>query len=112
MRQIALQFAALLLAGAAQAAEVMLAWDASPDPVTGYTVFYGEQSVLINPATTKPVGNVLQSAITGLLPGRKYYFALKAVYYNNVSGFSNEVTYTVPAAGSAPAVPVLKITRG
>jgi hypothetical protein len=45
------------------------------------------------------VGNVLQCTIDGLLPGNIYYFAVKASYYNNESGFSNEVTYTVPDDG-------------
>ena len=35
-----------------------------------------------------------------LTPGQTYYFALKAYYYNNVSGFSNEISYTVPAGGT------------
>ena len=87
--------AALLWAADCRADNVTLAWDASPDPVTGYTVFYGEESILTNPSTPKPVGNVLQCTITGLLPGT-YYFAIKASYYNNESSFSNEVTCTVP----------------
>ena len=86
---------ALLCVADCHAANVTFAWDASPDPVTGYTVFYGEQSVLANPSTPKSVGNVLQCTIVGLLPGHTYYFAVKASYYNNESGFSNEVTYTV-----------------
>jgi hypothetical protein len=85
---------AILCAADCHAANVTLAWDPSPDPVTGYTVFYGEESILTNPSTPKPVGNVLQCTITGLLPGT-YYFAIKASYYNNESGFSNEVICTV-----------------
>ena len=61
--------AALLCAAAGQAANVTLAWDPSPDPVTGYRIFYGEQSVLANPATEINVGNVLQYTITTLTPG-------------------------------------------
>ena len=70
------------------------AWDQSPDPVTGYRIFYGEQSVLTNPATEIDAGNVLQYTITTLTPGHTYYFALKAYNAYGQSGFSNEVTYT------------------
>lgn len=95
----------LLWSVVAQAADVTLAWDASPDPVTGYIIFYGEKSVLTNPSTVKPVGSVLQSVIVGLVSGRTYYFAIKAYYYNNESGFSNELVYTIPSSGNIPAVP-------
>ena len=47
--------------------------------VTGYKIFYGEQSVLTNPATEINAGNVLQYTITNLTPGTTYYFALKAI---------------------------------
>lgn len=111
VRQVALQVAALLLCGAAQAADVILAWDASPDPVTGYIVYWSTTDVLQYPglASTAQIGNVLLYQIKGLQPARMYYFAVKARYYNNVSGFSNQVSYTMPAAGYAPAAPVIKI---
>ena len=57
---------ALFCAADSQAANVTLAWDPSPDPVTGYKIFYGEQSVLTNPATEIDAGNVLQYTITNL----------------------------------------------
>ena len=97
---------ALLWAADCRADNVTLAWDASPDPVTGYTVFYGEESVLTHSSTPKPVGNVLQCTIADLLPGHTYYFALKASYYNNESGFSNEKTVAVNADGTVTDVSV------
>jgi hypothetical protein len=90
---------ALLYVTDTRAANVTLAWEQSPDPVTGYKIFYGEQSVLTNPASDIGVGNVLIYTITNLTAGHTYYFALKAYYYNNESGFSSELTYTVPASG-------------
>ena len=69
---------ALLYAADCHAATVTLAWDASPEPVDGYIVFYGEQSVLTNPSTQIDVGKVLYYAFTDMLPGHTYFFALKA----------------------------------
>lgn len=111
VRQVTLQLSALMLCGAAQAADVTLAWDPSPDPVTGYIVFWSTADVLQYPglASSAQIGNVLQYQIFDLQPARRYYFAVKARYYNNLSGFSNQVSYTTPAAGSAPAAPVIKI---
>ena len=82
------------------AAEVTLAWDPSPEPVSSYTVFYGEESVLTNPSTPLPVGNTVTCTIGDLVPGHTYYFAVKAYDDINESGFSNEASYTVPAAGA------------
>jgi hypothetical protein len=86
----------LLLCTKAYADNVTLAWDGSPDPVTGYTVFYGEQSVLTNPSTPIVTDSLArQLTIKGLTTGKRYYFALKAFYYNNWSGWSNEVNCLV-----------------
>lgn len=87
---------ALLSAADCPAADVTLAWEASPDPVTGYRVFYGRESVLSSDATEVPAGDGLETTITGLWPGQTYYFAVKAYHRNVESGFSNEVVYTVP----------------
>lgn len=88
--------------GVSHAVDVNLAWDASPDPITGYTLFYGEQSVLVNPSTPVPVGKALAWTISGLTAGHTYYFAIKAYYYNNESGFSNELIWTAEG-GKAPS---------
>ena len=100
------------------AGSVTLAYDPSPDPITSYTIFYGTNSVLTNPSTPIPVGRALQFTITNLTIGQKYYFAVKAYYYNNESGFSNEISYTIPdngtsttTIGSPPTPPTeLKLT--
>jgi hypothetical protein len=90
----------LLCAADSRAATVTFAWDKSPDPVTGYIVFYGQKSVVSNPSTALDVGNVLQCSIADLLPSYTYYFAVKAYNAYGQSGFSDEIQYTVPAAGS------------
>ena len=90
-----LLFALLLIPKMANAISVTLAWDPSPDPITSYTIFYGVKSVLTNPSTPIGVGKALIYTINDLIPGQTYYFALKAYYYNNESGFSNELVYTV-----------------
>jgi len=99
MKKIILIFLAiaLLIPCVASAKSVTLAWDASPDPITSYKIFYGEQSVLTNPSTEIDVGKVLQFTIPNVdfQLGKTYYFALKACYYNNISMFSEEVVYTV-----------------
>jgi hypothetical protein len=89
----------LLCAANSRAATVTFAWDKSPDPVTGYIVFYGQKSVVSNPSTALDVGNVLQCSIADLLPGYTYYFAVKAYNAYGQSGFSDEIRYTVPATG-------------
>ncbi len=93
--------AALLCAAGCKvenAKNVTLAWNQSPDAVEGYKLFYARQSVLTNQATEVDVGNVLEKTLTGLTPGATYYFAVKAYNSSGLSGFSDEVTYTVPAA--------------
>jgi len=87
-----------MIPNVSKAASVILAWDQSPDPVTGYKIYYGEQSVLTNPSTEVEVGNVLTCIIPDLIPGHTYYFAMKAYNQYGMSGFSNEVTWTVPIA--------------
>lgn len=99
-----LWFLLLLIPINSKADNVTLAWDASPDPVTGYDVYWGTASVLTNASSSVSIGSTLQHTIKGLTAGMTYFFAVKARYYNNVSGFSNEVSYVMPVGG-APAVP-------
>ena len=42
--------------------------------------------------------------------GYTYYFALKAYYYNNESGFSDELIYTAPASGFTTTTPTSTTT--
>ncbi len=77
---------------------VSLAWDASPDPdVVGYFIYYGGAACDFTNRIS--VGNLTSATISNLVERRTYFFAATA---RNTSGlesdFSNEVSYTVPAA--------------
>ncbi|HET6489254.1 MAG TPA: fibronectin type III domain-containing protein [Syntrophales bacterium] len=98
---ILLIFILCLLAPAAHAGEVTVAWDPNPEPdVAGYKIYYGTSpgsySSFVN------AGNITSIVISGLAAGATYYFA--AVAYDgsgNESGFSNEIAYAVPGAATA-----------
>jgi hypothetical protein len=93
-----------LLVPAAHAGQVTVAWDANPEPeVAGYKIYYGTRSGSYT--ASLDAGNATSILLSGLQDGATYFFA--AVAYdasNNESGFSNEITYAVPAAASPPAV--------
>jgi PKD repeat protein len=84
----------LLLAGLAGA--TTLAWDPQSDPsVTGYLLYYGTSSG--NYSTKLDVGSVNSRVVSGLAEGTTYYYAVTAHNAAMVeSGFSNEVSATVP----------------
>lgn len=90
--------ALLISAGSARAAEVTLAWDPNQETeLSGYRVFSGSASR--NYAGAVDVGNRTSCVLSGLEPGKTYYFAAKA--YNNAgeeSDYSSEVVYSLPAA--------------
>ena len=96
---------ALLISVWARAEQVTLAWDANTEPdLAGYKVHYG--TVSGSYATSVDVHKVTTAIVTGLTAGQTYYFA--ATPYNaanNESGYSNQVSYTVPVPNGAPATP-------
>ena len=80
------------------AGSVVLAWNPDSDPtVTGYKINYGTASGSYTASvdvSTKTMGEV-----SGLLLGETYYFAATGYTSAGVqSGYSNEVTFTVPAS--------------
>ncbi len=89
----------LLLTAALQAANVTLEWNASPDAVGGYAVYYG------NTTTQTPLSPPLRivtdktTATLELPEGGKWYFAVTAL---NQEGVESEpsaiVTTTIPTA--------------
>jgi len=89
----------LLLCGVCHASDVRLAWDASPDPVTGYIVYRSAATIT---DTSQPewrnTGNVLQFTWADAPVGLSYY-RLKAINAYGRSGYSNEVSAFVPAPG-------------
>jgi hypothetical protein len=86
---------------------VTLAWDRSPDPnIAGYKIYDGVVSHTYT--NVIDVGNATNATISGLIKGQTYYFSATA--YNSLgleSGFSGEISYTVPTA--LPGV-VLRVT--
>ncbi|MFH0726574.1 MAG: fibronectin type III domain-containing protein [Pseudomonadota bacterium] len=80
----------------ADAAQVTLAWDANTEPfLSGYKIYYGTASR--NYAFSETAGHQTEYVVTGLTPGKTYYFAATAFdTYGNESGYSAEVVYTVP----------------
>ncbi|MEQ1545765.1 LamG-like jellyroll fold domain-containing protein [Methyloglobulus sp.] len=87
------------------AGNLNFAWDASKSPnVGGYKLSYGERSK--NYTSTIDVGNKTTYQATGLTPGTKYFFAVKA-YASSArtteSSYSNEVSATAPAISTLSA---------
>jgi len=81
----------ILVSGAAQAADVTLAWNPNSEPdISGYRVYYGT-----NPGSYgQPinVGNITTATIPNLSDAATYYFAVTAYNTSGLeSGFSNEV---------------------
>jgi len=94
-RSAALFLLLLLVAARALAAGVGLAWD----PVTnasGYMVYYGPAAG--NYPTKIDVGNTTVRTVANLTDGATYHFAVTAYDASHKeSGFSSDVTTTVPA---------------
>jgi len=99
--------ALLALCQSLSAANVTLAWDASPDPGIGeYFVHYGTSSGVY--VTTNSAGTNLTKVITGLVPGLTYYFAATARNTNGLeSGYSNEIFYRVPTQNFPPTISII-----
>ena len=82
--------------GPALAGQAILSWDANNEPdVSGYKLYYGTATGVYGTPTT--VGNVITYTVTGLTNGQVYFFAVTAYdSFGNESGYSNEVSFTVP----------------
>ncbi len=95
----------LLIAVWSQAAEVTLAWDANTESdLAGYRIHYGTASGSY--AVRLDVGNVTTFRVMGLSEGTTYYFAATAYSTTGEeSGYSNEVSHTVPTANRPPSTP-------
>ena len=89
----------------ALAAQATLAWDSNAESdLAGYRIHYGTASGSYTVHTD--VHNVTTYTVTGLTAGQTYYFAATAYDASgNESGYSNSVSYAVPAANGAPTTP-------
>ena len=94
-----------VIASNALAAQATLAWDPNTESdLAGYRVHYGTASGSYTVHTD--VHNVTTYTVTGLTAGQTYYFAATAYDASgNESGYSNPVSYAVPAANGAPTTP-------
>jgi hypothetical protein len=82
--------AMLLWGGAAHAATTLtLAWDPSPEPVTGYVVYWGTQSGIFT--QSMDVGKTTTATITPTIPNVSYFFVVKAYNAAGMSGPSSQV---------------------
>lgn len=80
----------------ASAGSVGLAWDPnSESDLAGYKAYYRTSSTTYG--TPIDVGLVTRTTLMGLVPGVTYYFVVTAYNTSGLeSGFSNEVSYTIP----------------
>ena len=90
IRDAAFALGLFLVAAAADARPINVAWDAVADPaVVGYVVYYGTQSGIYT--NSVDAGNALIQAFD--LPGAQYYFAVRAYdATGNLSPYSLEVS--------------------
>jgi hypothetical protein len=103
----------LLIPVDAFAGQITLAWDPSPDMVTGYVVYYGTSSG-VHTTGSVDVGSQTAATIPGLTNGVRYYFVVKAYSAsggssspsNEVSGVSAPLLFT-----DDPLVPGLHTMR-
>jgi len=95
--------------------DIKFRWQANIEQdLEGYNIYCGTQSRSYGPPI--PVGNVTEYLYTNLQAGKTYFVAVTALdNVGNESGYSSEITITVPEPGSAttetPAVaPIPNIT--
>jgi hypothetical protein len=76
--------------------QVTLMWDQNTEPdLDGYKIYYGDMSGVYPNVIN--VGNCESCTVTGLAPGKTYYFSATAYNTSGLeSDFSDEVVYTVP----------------
>ena len=86
----------LFIAVRAFAGEVTLAWDPVNSPaLVGYIVYYGPTAG--NYTTSIDVGNTTTYAVSNLVEGATYHFAVTDYDASHTqSGFSNDVSATIP----------------
>lgn len=92
---------ALFVAPKVHSASVTLAWDAvKATDLRGYKIYYGTATRSYSAHVT--LGKVTSGTVQGLTEGRTYFFAVTSYALNEESGYSKEVSYTVPLSNHAP----------
>ncbi len=89
----------------ASAGQATLTWNPNTESdLAGYKLHYGTASG--NFTVHLDVHNVTTYTVTGLTNGQTYYFAATAYDASGCeSGYSNQVSYTVPTTNGAPSTP-------
>jgi len=89
----------------ALAGQATLTWNPNTESdLAGYKVHYGTASG--NYTVHLDVHNVTTYTVTGLTNGQTYHFAATAYDASGFeSGYSNQVSYTVPTTNGAPSTP-------
>jgi len=100
----------LFLGGQVSAGQVTLTWDRNPEPdIAGYYIYQGSESG--NYTNVINVGMSTTNTVSDLVEGGAYYFAVTAYNLSGLeSGFSNEISYTVPGVVKPGAVPRVALT--
>ena len=95
---------ALATPALAQSSSLTLAWDAPPQSVVGYSVYWGTSSGRYTSSQT--VGSVTEFTATNLMPGTRYYFAVQSIAGDGLrSDYSAEVSGIAPEPTSGVALP-------
>jgi len=94
-----------LLISTSHAQQVSLAWNANTETdLQAYKVYRGEASRTYT--TNSNVGKTTNCTVSGLELGKTYYFTVTALdSVGNESGYSNEITYMIPAPAPPPPEP-------
>ena len=95
-----------LMALAASAFALELAWNRNPEPdITGYELSYGTTSGSYT--TTLTTGTTPSATLTGLLPDTRYYFVVRAINSTGLkSAASQEVAHQTAAVTPDNSAPV------
>lgn len=94
----------LFLTVTANAVSVRLTWDpnAPEDNVIGYRIYTSTVNADYSGVIPLGLGNVTTGVVTDLLPGNTYYFVATAYNAVGESGYSQQVSVTLPLVPSAP----------
>jgi hypothetical protein len=100
-----------LVADSLPAPTLTLSWDASTSTnVVNYKIYYGTTSGSYTQAVS--AGQVTQTTITGLTSGTTYFLAATATDDAGLeSGYSNEISFVVPAGRPDQSLPELSLLR-
>jgi len=104
-RKLVARLCSLMILPVLTPATVTVSWDANTEnDLAGYRIYYGERSRNYDLKIT--AGKVTSHRIDGLMPGKRYFFAVTAYDLSgNESGFSSEVNVDIPQGQDDPPPP-------